>query len=104
MHVILLFKQLKILDQVATLVMPLMNGLTPFKRAIEETTETMPFALKQCRQKKRPVFISLFQALGSEKRESERKNEGGLSPRLSPPPFFSRSFSLVPNYRESGTA
>ena len=45
---------------------------------------------------------SLFQALGSwgqaKKRASERNNEEGLA--LVLPRFFSRSFSLVPNYRE----
>ena len=63
------------------------------------------------------VEPSLFQALGcweGKKRESERKTEGGLrrgrkresspaAPRLSPPSFFPRSFSLVPDYREHGT-
>ena len=50
---------------------------------------------------------SRLSVVGREKRESERKHEGGLRrgspPRLSPPSFFSRSFSLVPSYREPGT-
>ena len=57
------------------------------------------------------LACSRLSIAGSEKRESERKNEGALrrgrkrerAPRLSPPSFFSRSFSLVPIYQEPGT-
>ena len=51
------------------------------------------------------IACSRLSVVGSEKRESERKNVGGVrrTPRLSPLSFFSPSFSLVPNYREPGT-
>ena len=51
-----------------------------------------------------PIRSSLFQALGSWERKKSKKGEREKkSPRLSPPSFFSRSFSLVPNYPEPGT-